>query len=199
MSFRREDKTIEQKEFFSSLICLVLNRAISSCLFISNHGRNKRPRFHRSAGRCNILAILIVSIVINLRPVHQQRKYSRVYRYTVKRIFIYYIIFYQSAVQAIDFPTFIHFTEFHYHPLEGLSNHALSDSEYKYNVASTYVFFEIIEPKELQYTYKISPAPFALPFNATFRDPIPLVMSIPTCGCGFLNNFEEIEVCKECF
>lgn len=83
--------------------------------------------------------------------------------------------------------------QFHYHPEESLSNHALSDNEYKHSVASGYVIFEIVAPKELQYTYKISPAPFALPFNSTFRDPIPLVMSDPSCGCGFFKNFEDVE------
>ena len=84
--------------------------------------------------------------------------------------------------------------EFHYHPEESLSNHALSDHDYKYSVASGYVIFEIVAPKELQYTYKISPAPFALPFNSTFRDPIPLVLSDPSCGCGFLKNSDDVEV-----
>jgi len=83
--------------------------------------------------------------------------------------------------------------QFHYHPEESLSNHALSDHDYKYSMASGYTIFEIVAPKELQYTYKISPAPFALPFNSTFRDPIPLVMSDPSCGCGFLKNHEDVE------
>ena len=86
------------------------------------------------------------------------------------------------------------FLEFHYHPEESLSNHALSDHDYKYSVASGYVIFEIVAPKELQYTYKISPAPFALPFNSTFRDPIPLVLSDPSCGCGYLKNSDDVEV-----
>ena len=87
-----------------------------------------------------------------------------------------------------------YFSEFHYHPEESLSNHAFSENEYKHSIGSGYVFFEIVAPRELQYTYKISPAPFATPFNATFRDPIALVMAEPTCGCGFLRNFEDIEV-----
>ena len=81
--------------------------------------------------------------------------------------------------------------EFHFHPEESLANHAFSDNEYKQSLASGYTFFEILMPEELQYTYKISPAPFALPFNATFRDPIALVMSDPPCGCSYLRNFEE--------
>ena len=80
MYVQRENKTAKPNEFFSSLICLVLNRAISSRPFISKHGRGKTPRFYRSAGRSDILAILIVYIVINLRPVYQQRKYTSVYR-----------------------------------------------------------------------------------------------------------------------
>ena len=84
--------------------------------------------------------------------------------------------------------------EFHFHPEESLANHAFSDNEYKQSLASGYTFFEILMPEELQYTYKISPAPFALPFNATFRDPIALVMSDPPCGCSYLRNFEDVEV-----
>lgn len=84
--------------------------------------------------------------------------------------------------------------QFHFHPEESLASHALSENDYKQNIASGYVYFEILAPEELQYTYKISPAPFALPFNSTFRDPIALVMSEPTCGCGFLQNYEDIEV-----
>ena len=86
---------------------------------------------------------------------------------------------------------------FHYHPEEGLSNHAFSDQEYKQSIAAGFVFFEIVSPKELQYTYKISHAPFSHPFNRTFGDPVELVMSDPSCGCGFIKNFEEVEVTDE--
>ena len=83
---------------------------------------------------------------------------------------------------------------FHYHPEEGLSNHAFSDQEYKQSITAGFVFFEIVSPKELQYTYKISHAPFSHPFNRSFGDPVELVMSEPSCGCGFIKNFEEVEV-----
>ena len=89
---------------------------------------------------------------------------------------------------------FTKFSEFHFHPEEGLSDHALSETEYKDNLGSGFAFFEILSPDELQYTYKISPAPFALPFNVTFRDPIALVMSEPPCGCGYLHNTDDVEV-----
>ena len=75
-----------------------------------------------------------------------------------------------------------------------MADHALSDNQYTQNLASGSVFFEILVPEELQYTYKITPAAFSIPFNSTFRDPIALVMAEPTCGCGSLRNFEDIEV-----
>ncbi len=42
--------------------------------------------------------------------------------------------------------------------------HALTDEEYKFNIGEGYVFFEIVEPAELGYTYKINPAAFAPPW-----------------------------------
>jgi len=83
--------------------------------------------------------------------------------------------------------------QFHFHTEANLADHALSDNQYTQNLASGSVFFEILVPEELQYTYKITPAAFSIPFNSTFRDPIALVMAEPTCGCGSLRNFEDIE------
>jgi hypothetical protein len=40
----------------------------------------------------------------------------------------------------------------------------LSENEYKYNMGDGYVFFEITNPEELTYTYKISPAAFTPPW-----------------------------------
>ncbi len=48
--------------------------------------------------------------------------------------------------------------------LTPLSDHALTENEYKYNMGDGYVFFEIISPEELSYTYKISPAAFTPPW-----------------------------------
>ena len=31
-----------------------------------------------------------------------------------------------------------------------------------------YVFFEVIEPEELSYTYKLNPAAFSVPWNTTY-------------------------------
>ena len=45
-----------------------------------------------------------------------------------------------------------------------LSDHALSENEYKYNMGDGYIFFEIIQPEELSYTYKLTPAAFSPPW-----------------------------------
>lgn len=42
-----------------------------------------------------------------------------------------------------------------------LQSHAFTDTEAKFNMGDGYVFFEITEPEELTYTYKINPADFA--------------------------------------
>ncbi|KDR22400.1 hypothetical protein L798_02492, partial [Zootermopsis nevadensis] len=57
------------------------------------------------------------------------------------------------------------------------------------------VFFEIIEPEELQYTYRIRPAKdFGAPFNKSFSAyGIPLVPVEPPYGCGWPNNAKELE------
>ncbi len=43
-------------------------------------------------------------------------------------------------------------------------DHALTDEEYKFNIGEGYVFFEIVEPTELSYTYKVNPASFSPPW-----------------------------------
>ncbi|XP_069684374.1 PRADC1-like protein isoform X1 [Periplaneta americana] len=57
------------------------------------------------------------------------------------------------------------------------------------------VFFEIIEPEELGYTYRIRPAKdFGAQFNESFSGlGIPLVPVEPPCGCGWPQNAEELE------
>ncbi|PSN33913.1 hypothetical protein C0J52_21503 [Blattella germanica] len=57
------------------------------------------------------------------------------------------------------------------------------------------VFFEITEPKELGYTYRVRPAKdFGLPFNGTFcGHGISLVPVEPPSGCGWPENAEELK------
>ena len=78
MYSRREMKEARSDESASILTWRAPNQDIFSCLFVSNHGTGKIPRFPNSAGFCNILVILIVYIVINLRPVNMQRKYCSI-------------------------------------------------------------------------------------------------------------------------
>ena len=55
-----------------------------------------------------------------------------------------------------------------------------------------YVFFEIIRPEDLSYTYKLNPAAFSVPWNMT-TSTATLVLADPPCGCGALKNYEDIE------
>ncbi|XP_063233757.1 PRADC1-like protein [Bacillus rossius redtenbacheri] len=57
------------------------------------------------------------------------------------------------------------------------------------------VFFEIIEPKELEYTYRIRPAKdFGVTFNETFSGrSVPLVPVDPPHGCSWPQNAEQLE------
>ncbi|CAH1982012.1 unnamed protein product [Acanthoscelides obtectus] len=57
------------------------------------------------------------------------------------------------------------------------------------------VFFEIVEPEELEYTYRLRPAKdFGAPFNASFHvKNVPLVPILPKFGCKPPDNGEEIE------
>ena len=38
----------------------------------------------------------------------------------------------------------------------GDNSYALTDEEYKFSLGKDYVFFEIMEPEQLAYTYKVS-------------------------------------------
>merc|ERR1711997_44993 len=71
------------------------------------------------------------------------------------------------------------------------SSHALTDQEYKLNMGSGYVFFEILHPEDLSYTYKINPAAFSKPWNMTLSE-TNLVLADPPCGCGALKNHDDI-------
>lgn len=57
------------------------------------------------------------------------------------------------------------------------------------------VFFEIIDPEELEYTYRIRPAKdFGAPFNASFKvKNIALVPTIPADACSVIENADDIE------
>lgn len=56
------------------------------------------------------------------------------------------------------------------------------------------VFFEIIHPPELEYTYKLRPAKdFGAPFNASFlEERIPLVPTDPPHGCQLAKNAQDL-------
>nr|XP_023016256.1 PRADC1-like protein [Leptinotarsa decemlineata] len=57
------------------------------------------------------------------------------------------------------------------------------------------VFFEIIEPSELEYTYRIRPAKgFGAPFNSSFHiKNVPLIPVLPKNGCKPPDNLDDVE------
>ncbi|XP_017786881.1 PREDICTED: PRADC1-like protein [Nicrophorus vespilloides] len=57
------------------------------------------------------------------------------------------------------------------------------------------VFFEIIDPMELEYTYRLRPAKdFGAPFDSTFHmKNVPLVPVKPKFGCSALRNAHQID------
>nr|ALS05248.1 pradc1-like isoform 2 [Tortanus forcipatus] len=69
---------------------------------------------------------------------------------------------------------------------------SLTEEEYKMTMGKGYIFFEILEPEDLAYTYKSNPASFAPGWNETMMR-IPLVPTDPACGCGYIRNQEDIE------
>jgi len=67
--------------------------------------------------------------------------------------------------------------------------HAFTDFEHMESLTNggEFVFFEISEPEDLRYTYKLSPSQFSPPFNSTTlmsTAPTTMVLSAPPCGCG---------------
>jgi hypothetical protein len=72
------------------------------------------------------------------------------------------------------------------------SDYALNDAEYLESVQADFIFFEIVEPEELAYTYKMTPAAFGGEWNISYHS-MGLVPSVPECGCGRIENAEEIE------
>ncbi|XP_022200447.2 PRADC1-like protein [Nilaparvata lugens] len=57
------------------------------------------------------------------------------------------------------------------------------------------IFFEIIEPEELSFTYRAKPAKdFGVTFNDTFyQSGVPLVPIEPSDGCSYPKNAEDLE------
>ena len=53
---------------------------------------------------------------------------------------------------------------------DDLTSYVLTENEYKYNMGHGYVFFEVLEPEELSYTYKLNPAAFSVPWNKTYGE-----------------------------
>lgn len=69
------------------------------------------------------------------------------------------------------------------------------DGTTAYEIPHADVFFEIIEPKELAYTYKIRPAQdFGTTFNETFAvRNVPLVPTDPSHACDKLINSAQLK------
>jgi len=76
--------------------------------------------------------------------------------------------------------------------LKTIEDTALTDDEYRASVGRDYIFFEITQPEELAYTYKANPAGFTPPWNNTYNG-FQLVPTVPACGCGFIQNSDDIE------
>ena len=86
---------------------------------------------------------------------------------------------------------------------------ALTDEEYRSSLGPDYIFFEILEPEQLSFTYKVwkvrdtavavtlyillqaNPAVFA-PSWTVSHSGIPLVPTLPASGCGFIQNYQQI-------
>ncbi len=68
----------------------------------------------------------------------------------------------------------------------------MSEADYKYNMGEGYVFFEVLDPEELAYTFKINPGAFGPNWNVSYGE-IHLVLSEPPCGCASLTNSDEVE------
>ena len=73
-----------------------------------------------------------------------------------------------------------------------LTDHALTDNEYRYNVGEGYVFFEVLDPEELSYTFKINPAAFSQPWNMSLTE-YKMILADPPCGCASFRNADEVE------
>ena len=76
--------------------------------------------------------------------------------------------------------------------LLALTDHALTDNEYRYNMGDGYVFFEVLHPEDLSYTYKINPAAFSQPWNMSLTE-YKMILADPPCGCASFRNADEVE------
>ena len=76
--------------------------------------------------------------------------------------------------------------------LSALTDHALTDNEYRYNMGDGYVFFEVLHPEDLSYTYKINPAAFSQPWNMSLTE-YKMILADPPCGCASFRNADEVE------
>lgn len=76
--------------------------------------------------------------------------------------------------------------------LDTVYDHTLTDEEYRISTGLDYLYFEIVEPEALAYTFKANPASFTPAWNTTYTS-VPLVPSNPPCGCGFIRNYDEME------
>ena len=77
-------------------------------------------------------------------------------------------------------------------PFSALTDHALTDNEYRYIVGEGYEFFEILHPEELSYTFKINPAAFSQPWNMSLTE-YKMILADPPCGCASFRNADEVE------
>ena len=86
----------------------------------------------------------------------------------------------------------------------------MTDEEYRWSLGTDYIFFEITEPEQLAYTYKVegcknncsnrkiivnvqaNPATFSPSWNHSHTG-MALVPSQPSCGCGHITNADMIE------
>jgi len=76
--------------------------------------------------------------------------------------------------------------------LDTTYDHTLTDDEYRMSVGNGYIFFEVLEPEQLSFTYKTNPASFSPPWNETMTR-VPLIPTDPPCGCGFIRNHDDVE------
>nr|ACO14921.1 PAP21-like protein precursor [Caligus clemensi] len=64
---------------------------------------------------------------------------------------------------------------------------ALVDSDYKYSIGEGFIFMEILQPSELQYTYKLSPSTYTPPWNTSYSG-VQMTVTYPLYGCGSYVN-----------
>ncbi|XP_072386282.1 PRADC1-like protein [Diabrotica undecimpunctata] len=77
----------------------------------------------------------------------------------------------------------------------GANNLHHMDGTSSADLINGYVFFEIVDPVQLEYTYRLRPAlDFGAPFNSSFHiKNVPLVPVLPKNGCKPPDNLDDIE------